>query len=173
MYGVIGVRLSLLQLQRCIKVARHQSRTWVSRGACGALLRCSAPVCRFTYPSHDREHASHERAVRSASAPVGHAAAQRCAAWSKPPERGPPNGPATAPSKPRPIAARPSSSPAAAAMRTQASQLMHRSEEHRSELQSPCNLVCRLLREKKNRSLTTDHYDACHVRGCAPPNLDP
>src|SRR5688500_19122238 len=25
-----------------------------------------------------------------------------------------------------------------------------RSEEHTSELQSPCNLVCRLLREKKN-----------------------
>src|SRR5256885_9732430 len=30
-----------------------------------------------------------------------------------------------------------------------------RSEEHTSELQSPCNLVCRLLLEKKkNRSLT-------------------
>src|SRR5256885_10870462 len=27
-----------------------------------------------------------------------------------------------------------------------------RSEEHTSELQSPCNLVCRLLLEKKNRS---------------------
>src|SRR5256885_9740869 len=27
----------------------------------------------------------------------------------------------------------------------------HRSEEHTSELQSPCNLVCRLLLEKKNR----------------------
>src|SRR2546426_6801866 len=26
---------------------------------------------------------------------------------------------------------------------------MHRSEEHTSELQSPCNLVCRLLLEKK------------------------
>src|SRR5256885_9585804 len=29
-----------------------------------------------------------------------------------------------------------------------------RSEEHTSELQSPCNLVCRLLLEKKNNSLT-------------------
>src|SRR5256885_12941083 len=29
----------------------------------------------------------------------------------------------------------------------------YRSEEHTSELQSPCNLVCRLLLEKKN----TDH----------------
>src|SRR5256885_3355560 len=29
-----------------------------------------------------------------------------------------------------------------------------RSEEHTSELQSPCNLVCRLLLEKKKKSLT-------------------
>src|SRR5256885_6426467 len=29
--------------------------------------------------------------------------------------------------------------------------LKHRSEEHTSELQSPCNLVCRLLLEKKNK----------------------
>src|SRR5256885_5639709 len=28
-----------------------------------------------------------------------------------------------------------------------------RSEEHTSELQSPCNLVCRLLLEKKNNEL--------------------
>src|SRR5256885_2853663 len=36
----------------------------------------------------------------------------------------------------------------------------YRSEEHTSELQSPCNLVCRLLLEKKNshnlRSLIVD-----------------
>src|SRR5256885_6328590 len=33
---------------------------------------------------------------------------------------------------------------------------MRRSEEHTSELQSPCNLVCRLLLEKKkNRNLMT------------------
>src|SRR5256885_10674367 len=30
-----------------------------------------------------------------------------------------------------------------------------RSEEHTSELQSPCNLVCRLLLEKKKRILVT------------------
>src|SRR5256885_4942751 len=30
-----------------------------------------------------------------------------------------------------------------------------RSEEHTSELQSPCNLVCRLLLEKKNKHLLT------------------
>src|SRR5688500_19908402 len=29
-----------------------------------------------------------------------------------------------------------------------------RSEEHTSELQSPCNLVCRLLLEKKDKRLT-------------------
>src|SRR3989454_1959151 len=29
-----------------------------------------------------------------------------------------------------------------------------RSEEHTSELQSPCNLVCRLLLEKKNEAST-------------------
>src|SRR2546426_8244188 len=34
-----------------------------------------------------------------------------------------------------------------------------RSEEHTSELQSPCNLVCRLLLEKKKQKKTlTPHY---------------
>src|SRR2546426_3887534 len=31
-----------------------------------------------------------------------------------------------------------------------------RSEEHTSELQSPCNLVCRLLLEKKKKECTGD-----------------
>src|SRR2546426_1243831 len=31
----------------------------------------------------------------------------------------------------------------------------HRSEEHTSELQSPCNLVCRLLLEKKKKCIVT------------------
>ena len=37
-----------------------------------------------------------------------------------------------------------------------------RSEEHTSELQSPCNLVCRLLLEKKKRntSLQLDNNSA-------------
>src|SRR5256885_4227337 len=39
---------------------------------------------------------------------------------------------------------------------------MARSEEHTSELQSPCNLVCRLLLENKNNSTphpaTTTHH---------------
>src|SRR5256885_7033515 len=34
-----------------------------------------------------------------------------------------------------------------------------RSEEHTSELQSPCNLVCRLLLEKKNMKDRIDHSD--------------
>src|SRR5256885_4460346 len=32
--------------------------------------------------------------------------------------------------------------------------LQGRSEEHTSELQSPCNLVCRLLLEKKKKQMT-------------------
>src|SRR5256885_11705363 len=32
-----------------------------------------------------------------------------------------------------------------------------RSEEHTSELQSPCNLVCRLLLEKKKKKPTLSH----------------
>src|SRR5256885_12612595 len=32
-------------------------------------------------------------------------------------------------------------------------QVVRRSEEHTSELQSPCNLVCRLLLEKKKNSI--------------------
>src|SRR5205807_10478973 len=33
-----------------------------------------------------------------------------------------------------------------------------RSEEHTSELQSPCNLVCRLLLEKKNKKHTNIEF---------------
>src|SRR5256885_3626350 len=37
-----------------------------------------------------------------------------------------------------------------------------RSEEHTSELQSPCNLVCRLLLEKKKfRSVVKSYYIFC------------
>src|SRR5256885_8538315 len=48
-----------------------------------------------------------------------------------------------------------------------------RSEEHTSELQSPCNLVCRLLLEKKKQPLTvidhlipvlTSHHHAAYHR---------
>src|SRR5256885_3666557 len=37
--------------------------------------------------------------------------------------------------------------------------LSQRSEEHTSELQSPCNLVCRLLLEKKK----DNRFDSAHV----------
>src|SRR5256885_3508889 len=37
-----------------------------------------------------------------------------------------------------------------------------RSEEHTSELQSPCNLVCRLLLEKKKTNSTTVIFSAYH-----------
>src|SRR3989454_5866928 len=40
---------------------------------------------------------------------------------------------------------------AADARRQVNAQLTQRSEEHTSELQSPCNLVCRLLLEKKKK----------------------
>src|SRR2546426_6784980 len=38
-----------------------------------------------------------------------------------------------------------------------------RSEEHTSELQSPCNLVCRLLLEKKKKK---NYYNITHDRSC-------
>src|SRR5256885_12807813 len=37
-----------------------------------------------------------------------------------------------------------------------------RSEEHTSELQSPCNLVCRLLLEKKKKSTLTIRLTTCN-----------
>src|SRR2546426_1358555 len=41
-----------------------------------------------------------------------------------------------------------------------------RSEEHTSELQSPCNLVCRLLLEKKKKknTITHIHADLCKTQ---------
>src|SRR5256885_11983779 len=36
--------------------------------------------------------------------------------------------------------------------------ILHRSEEHTSELQSPCNLVCRLLLEKNNNIHTRNDH---------------
>src|SRR5256885_12681214 len=37
-----------------------------------------------------------------------------------------------------------------------------RSEEHTSELQSPCNLVCRLLLEKKNKTKSDFYSTRAH-----------
>src|SRR5256885_13283456 len=44
-----------------------------------------------------------------------------------------------------------------------------RSEEHTSELQSPCNLVCRLLLEKKNKkipSFSSTYTTNLHSTSC-------
>src|ERR1039457_3588562 len=49
--------------------------------------------------------------------------------------------------------------------RTRRHRRLHRSEEHTSELQSPCNLVCRLLLEKKAEKLST--VPAYTRRSCA------
>src|SRR5688500_19927802 len=43
-----------------------------------------------------------------------------------------------------------------------------RSEEHTSELQSPCNLVCRLLLEKKKKGQEGRHNDVrCREQACS------
>src|SRR2546426_7316940 len=39
---------------------------------------------------------------------------------------------------------------------------VHRSEEHTSELQSPCNLVCRLLLEKKKKQVNVESSHVHH-----------
>src|SRR5256885_6943446 len=39
---------------------------------------------------------------------------------------------------------------------------LQRSEEHTSELQSPCNLVCRLLLEKKKKKHAHRHIQTTH-----------
>src|SRR5256885_5938383 len=50
--------------------------------------------------------------------------------------------------------------------RTQPGNRAHcRSEEHTSELQSPCNLVCRLLLEKKKKKI-------CHFITCTTSSID-
>src|SRR2546426_2620271 len=41
--------------------------------------------------------------------------------------------------------------------------LGRRSEEHTSELQSPCNLVCRLLLEKKKKKKNTRYHDRVYA----------
>src|SRR2546426_7150400 len=65
--------------------------------------------------------------------------------------------------------------PSHAAAHGEARHAACRSEEHTSELQSPCNLVCRLLLEKKKKTVPT--YTPCessafksrvdwHIRKC-------
>src|SRR5256885_12827242 len=51
---------------------------------------------------------------------------------------------------------------------SQNSPLLERSEEHTSELQSPCNLVCRLLLEKKKKRPS---YATCQCPELPPSSL--
>src|SRR5256885_7044022 len=46
---------------------------------------------------------------------------------------------------------------------------LRRSEEHTSELQSPCNLVCRLLLEKKNSPVSRSLLPTCPLPHCPSP----
>src|ERR1039457_7301966 len=49
-----------------------------------------------------------------------------------------------------------------------------RSEEHTSELQSPCNLVCRLLLEKKKQKKSKKHHTtSIQARVCTVTLRDP
>src|SRR5256885_3144928 len=43
-----------------------------------------------------------------------------------------------------------------------------RSEEHTSELQSPCNLVCRLLLEKKKKQTSSPMHHRRHLQDTSP-----
>src|SRR5688500_19687380 len=52
----------------------------------------------------------------------------------------------------------PGGSPGAASAPPPCPASASRSEEHTSELQSPCNLVCRLLLEKKKRNIIRLRY---------------
>src|SRR5256885_8126794 len=54
------------------------------------------------------------------------------------------------------------------ALGERAAWIFDRSEEHTSELQSPCNLVCRLLLEKKNNVLLAKIPAAHAVRAPSP-----
>src|SRR5256885_8063553 len=47
-----------------------------------------------------------------------------------------------------------------------------RSEEHTSELQSPCNLVCRLLLEKKKKSTASSNISNIGCHSAIQYNLD-
>src|SRR2546426_6095556 len=53
-------------------------------------------------------------------------------------------------------------------------ELLYRSEEHTSELQSPCNLVCRLLLEKKkNIRITNSNTRLTSTINSLPSHLTP
>src|SRR2546426_6862787 len=49
--------------------------------------------------------------------------------------------------------------------------IVDRSEEHTSELQSPCNLVCRLLLEKKNSRASSAAWSPSATTASVPPGV--
>ena len=49
------------------------------------------------------------------------------------------------------LATRRANRPGSGWTKNEVENLLYRSEEHTSELQSPCNIVCRLLLEKKKK----------------------
>src|SRR2546426_5066664 len=65
-----------------------------------------------------------------------------------------------APRRPGPLPQGPRGDPPVGRYLSRFTGLRGRSEEHTSELQSPCNLVCRLLLEKKNLS---NHVPLSHI----------
>src|SRR2546426_6017066 len=80
-----------------------------------------------------------------------HSGGRTCPAQSRSPEPSPraPSSQPPPPGKPRRAIHRALQVPVTA---------LGRSEEHTSELQSPCNLVCRLLLEKKKKIKTVYSY---------------
>src|SRR5207248_4527271 len=86
-----------------------------------------------------------------------HAAAQ-----TPPPPPPPPPAAATTPALPPPPGVATSPAAPGAVASPAAPGVMPRSEEHTSELQSPYDLVCRLLLEKKKTNQTTTHPSTCN-----------
>src|SRR2546426_5100687 len=84
-------------------------------------------------------------------------------AQTTPPEPVKPGSPLHAPEARYVLLSTKYASWAVAALR--ASAATRRSEEHTSELQSPCNLVCRLLLEKKNKKVKSRHAKIAPERG--------
>src|SRR2546426_7679824 len=73
------------------------------------------------------------------------------------PAHAPPRAPRAGPQPARDPGAAPLSAHGADAARAPGEEIRvrERSEEHTSELQSPCNLVCRLLLEKKKKIIAS------------------
>src|SRR5256885_9720543 len=62
--------------------------------------------------------------------------------------------------------------PAPATPRPSSASIGARSEEHTSELQSPCNLVCRLLLEKKKNDIKHNKQHSCGKRSLSLVTMD-